>query len=518
MENELENKQMYLRTEILDKGYNAQDFFDFLVQRKGEEGGDLNNWLMIDLKAIVMEFQQSHQQNINQNNNINDKSEQELSNPTINENDIHNNIITTQQQQEINNSNDNNKTKENIEKKTNVYEIICKKDDNGKLSKYDALIINLSFPEKKVESCGLLGLFSKTISITYNITTEPINISVRRRYTDFEWLRKIFTKLFPSISIPPIPLKTLQGNANDHKIEKRMRALERFLNSVVTEPLLKNSNVLYDFLTIEKESDFENVKKNYDKYNFPTLLEKMQTRTGKIIIDTTILKDPKTYSDIRENFTKNQTILTQIVQSYKELFKEMKQVSNRMLEICEYYKNLYQLSVKNGENTNLCKSYQSIQILMQNWGYTELQSALNIDLEVREYFKFVKLEYNSIKELYEKYDYYKNLYLNSKEKLINKKEKLFKEGNVNEWDLPKGEEIDITDKDKVIKKMLTNENNKLHNIKLFLFYYATSLKSEFERLREIIGYQNKEKFKHFYSNNSKVIDELNKAWLIFKEG
>ena len=518
MENELENKQMYLRTEILDKGYNAQDFFDFLVQRKGEEGGDLNNWLMIDLKAIVMEFQQSHQPNINQNNNINNKSEQELSNPTINENDIHNNIITTQQQQEINNSNDNNKTKENIEKKTNVYEIICKKDDNGKLSKYDALIINLSFPEKKVESCGLLGLFSKTISITYNITTEPINISVRRRYTDFEWLRKIFTKLFPSISIPPIPLKTLQGNANDHKIEKRMRALERFLNSVVTEPLLKNSNVLYDFLTIEKESDFENVKKNYDKYNFPILLEKMQTRTGKIIIDTTILKDPKTYSDIRENFTKNQTILTQIVQSYKELFKEMKQVSNRMLEICEYYKNLYQLSVKNGENTNLCKSYQSIQILMQNWGYTELQSALNIDLDVREYFKFVKLEYNSIQELYEKYDYYKNLYLNSKEKLINKKEKLFKEGNVNEWDLPKGEEIDITDKDKVIKKMLTNENNKLHNIKLFLFYYATSLKSEFERLREIIGYQNKEKFKHFYSNNSKVIDELNKAWLIFKEG
>ena len=182
-----------------------------------------------------------------------------------------------------------------------------------------------------------------------------------------------------------------------------------------------------------------------------------------------------------------------------------------------YYKNLYQLSVENSENNNLCKSYQSVQILMQNWGYTELQSALNIDLEVREYFKFVKLEYNSIKELYEKYDYYRNLYLSSKEKLINKKEKLYKDGNVNEWDLPKGEEIDIKDKNKVLRKMLVNENNKLHNIKLFLFYYATSLKYEFERLREIIGFQNKEKFKHFYLKNSKVIEELNKAWLIFKE-
>ena len=514
MENELENKQTYLRTEILDKGYNAQEFFDFLVEKKGEEGGDLNNWLMIDLKAIVLEFQQSHQTNINQNNTSNDKSEQEFSNLKINEN---NNQQTPETTQEINNPNDNNKEKQTIEKKSNIYEIICKKDDNGKLSKYDALIIKLSFPEKKVESSGLLGLFSKSVYITYNITTEPINISVRRRYTDFEWLRKIFSKLFPTICIPPIPLKTLQGNANDHKIEKRMRALERFLNSVVTEPLLKNSNVLYDFLTIEKESDFQNIKQKYDNYNFPDSLEKMQTRTGKIIIDTTILKEPKTYTDIRDNFTQNQTILIQIIQSYKELFKEMKQVSNRMLEISEYYKNLYQLSVKNSENNNLCKSYQSVQILMQNWGYTELQSALNIDLEVREYFKFVKLEYNSIKELYEKYDYYRNLYLSSKEKLINKKEKLYKDGNVNEWDLPKGEEIDIKDKNKVLRKMLVNENNKLHNIKLFLFYYATSLKYEFERLREIIGFQNKEKFKHFYLKNSKVIEELNKAWLIFKE-
>ena len=34
MENDLENKQMYLRTEILEKGYNAQDFFDYLVKKK----------------------------------------------------------------------------------------------------------------------------------------------------------------------------------------------------------------------------------------------------------------------------------------------------------------------------------------------------------------------------------------------------------------------------------------------------------------------------------------------------
>ena len=35
--------------------------------------------------------------------------------------------------------------------------------------------------------------------------------------------------------------------------------------------------------------------------------------------------------------------------------------------------------------------------------------------------------------------------------------------------------------------------------------------------REIIVFQNKEKYKNFYFKNSKVIDELNKAQLIFKK-
>ncbi len=262
MQNDLENKQMYLRSEILDKGYNGQEFFDFLIQKKGEEAGDLTNWTTEDLKKIVIEFHQLHKQNITEENNINSNPQPELIIQNKNESENkYNNNNNTIQPETINNNNEINE-KNKKENKNKLYEIQCKIDDNGKLSKYDVLIIKLSSPEKKVESSGLLGLFSKTISITYNITTEPINKSVRRRYTDFEWLRKVFTKLYPSIFIPPIPLKTLQENANEHKIEKRMRFLERFLNNVVKEPLLKNSNILYEFLCDEKQNEFESFQKN----------------------------------------------------------------------------------------------------------------------------------------------------------------------------------------------------------------------------------------------------------------
>ncbi len=507
MENDLEIKQSFLRAEILDKGYDGQEFFDFLIQKKGEEGGDLNNWLMEDLKIIVTNFHQTHKSNQKSDSNIMSQ------NSNIQNGNEDTDNIPTQQNIIEKITPDNNEQIEN----ENIMEIKCKENENGELSKYENLIIKLSFPEKKVESSGLLSLFSKTISITYNITTEPINKSVRRRYTDFEWLRNIFTKLYPSIFIPPIPLKTLKENPSDQKIEKRMRALERFLNNVVQQPLLRNSNICYEFLCTENESDFEKVKIKYEKYKFPALLNDIQTLDGKILLDRKILTKPNIFKNIHQNFTKNQELLNRLITSYKRLFNEMKQVSNRMMEISDIYKRIYDLSSKMGENKNLCESYKSMQTLMENWGYAELHSALNIDLEVKEYFKFVKLEYNCIKELYEKYDNQRNSFFESRDELDEKKERLYKEGDVNKWDLPKEEKINMKDKETVINKMLPKETNQLYNLKLWLFYYATSLNEEFERIREIISIQNKITFKQFFDKNSKVIEELNKAFLIFKD-
>ena len=60
MDQDLESKQFFLRSEILEKGFDGEEFFQFLISKKGDEGGDLNNWTMFDLKIAVSEFQVSH--------------------------------------------------------------------------------------------------------------------------------------------------------------------------------------------------------------------------------------------------------------------------------------------------------------------------------------------------------------------------------------------------------------------------------------------------------------------------
>ena len=64
-DDEIEQKQAYLRTEIIDKGYSPEDFMSFLEQQ-GEGKIFLENWKFEDLKSIVAVFQIQ----VNENNNI----------------------------------------------------------------------------------------------------------------------------------------------------------------------------------------------------------------------------------------------------------------------------------------------------------------------------------------------------------------------------------------------------------------------------------------------------------------
>ncbi|CEG81290.1 hypothetical protein RMATCC62417_15511 [Rhizopus microsporus] len=76
---------------------------------------------------------------------------------------------------------------------------------------------------------------------------------VKRRYSEFESLRKSLVKLYPILLIPPIPEKhTLSEYArkdeNASMIDKRKRMLERFLNRVCSHPILRQEHVFHRFI------------------------------------------------------------------------------------------------------------------------------------------------------------------------------------------------------------------------------------------------------------------------------
>ncbi|PKU46047.1 sorting nexin-3 [Limosa lapponica baueri] len=83
--------------------------------------------------------------------------------------------------------------------------------------------------------------------------------TVRRRYSDFEWLRNELERE-SKVVVPPLPGKALlrqlpfrgdDGIFDDSFIEERKQALEQFINKVAGHPLAQNERCLHMFLQDE---------------------------------------------------------------------------------------------------------------------------------------------------------------------------------------------------------------------------------------------------------------------------
>ena len=75
----------------------------------------------------------------------------------------------------------------------------CKPTDKTQLGKCDKLEITVTNPEKKETG------FLKKVHVNYLISTFPINIKVRRRFSDIDWFRQALLNLYPLDLIPAIP-------------------------------------------------------------------------------------------------------------------------------------------------------------------------------------------------------------------------------------------------------------------------------------------------------------------------
>ena len=82
-DNEIKEKQEFLRIHILENGYDADEFMEYLETLKGEKGLKIENWSKNDLIRAVQQFTQMNPRRdniqINSNNQnhieVNDRNE-----------------------------------------------------------------------------------------------------------------------------------------------------------------------------------------------------------------------------------------------------------------------------------------------------------------------------------------------------------------------------------------------------------------------------------------------------------
>ena len=509
----IEEKQEYLRQNILEKGYDANLFADYLITKKGEDGADIGSWSMDDLRKVVQEFTEKQSSFLSGGENI--SSQIQTSNEIAEEQnqgqDIKKDSNDSQnQQKEIANNNNQNKVNPVLYGIISPESLPCKKVDNTPLSSVENVVITVGSPEKKEG-----GFFSKSY-INYLVTTSGLNLNVKRRYSDFVWLHQVVFDLFPYIIVPPVPKKNKLGGDrfSDVFIHKRMRYLEKFLNWLVANPVIKNSKLFYDFLSIEKEADFNKSKNTYQKMKPDTNIKEFYSANG---IMTLGVKDEKEiyFQNIKDNSLYNQELLNKLNISLKQLKIQMDIFIQKIEEVTQIWQDLFKNSTKYFDDLNITNTYEQMTKLFTNWSESLKKQNTLIFVDVREYFKYIRNNFREMKYIIHSAENQKGNYYKIERNLISKKEELFKRGDVSKWELDPQEKtagnILLQDKSSALFKICSKDTNACIQRRIYYGYYLNKAIEEFERVRTLNGNFHKENFMNFCRNLSDIISGFHKS-------
>ena len=491
-------KQNYLRENILNMGYNADEFMQYLSYLKGEDGLDLSNWTFEELKSTVNEFiSQKNNSNINPNNNYNNVNKNEnnilnkinsiVSSEINMNNDIYDNNTKIKYENNDYNYYDNNYNDQYLKEQMKILQkdeneyINCTQTEFTPISETQGLNITLTFPEKVPG-----GIFSKSY-ISYLMETNPFGFKVRKRYSDFEWLYNILNNLYLGCLIPPLCKKNYGDRFTENLIFKRTRLFQRFMEGILVHPLLRNSQIIYDFISIDKEEEFENKKKNYNKLKPPNRLAEIKTIDGQMKVS--VSKEKEIYlENIKDICQLNEDIIKKINQNYKQISILMEQVIEKLKYSGELWKNLHDMSEKYYDTNNTCESYNMMANIMNCLCDLEKKKIELMNKNIREYFRYVKNEFHSLKDLSIKVDAKRDVYSKEYEKLYKTKENLFKQQDIKKWNIADKSELQyknalLKNKSVAFSKMLPAETKKVKKIRDDYGYYLNEFISEYERIR-----------------------------------
>ena len=424
---EIQAKQSLLQSEIIEKNYDKTAFINFCLSKK-ENGDDLNNWTLDELKEIVSEFvsTQNQAQAASEPKSDEPKPEgqKEGEGQEIKKEDI--------EKMEKFNAEDSKNFKERV--------IECRKLEKTQLND-NKLVITVRNPK---EMDG--GVFGKNY-VLYEVQTDPFGWVVHRRFSDFDTLRKLIAKHFPSFYVPPLPNKKMGNRRFDQDfIQKRMKFLNLFINNVVQSESFKSSEILYAFLSYEDRGKFESKFKEYTTQQPSSYVEEYKTLDGKVTISHDEGNE-KYFTNINKYFRLQGQILDRLNFSLKMFFNNMNQVAESLQDVQKNFEIMHVLNTRVLMKQTITKSYEEMSCFFKNYRKILIKQNDMVKNHMKDFFKYINLEGKAYNELIERREELKAKYTSENQRVTAKKEKIYASGDITKFEL--GDEKNI-DRDRIL--------------------------------------------------------------------
>ena len=477
-DNQISLKQEIIKAEILDKNYDKDKFLSFILSKK-EHGDDLSKWTLLELNNAIVEFTEGEK----------GVSKKEEAKPQESSDKMTQDINVDIEKLKI------CKTKE--EEKVYEKEIICKKLEKTVLNDKEIVVI-LRNPKASDTT------FLQSTYITYEVLTESQQWLVRRRFSDFEWLRTILVKCFPRMVVPPLPGKKI-GNRRFEEdfIQKRMMFLQKFINAVLENESFKTSEALIAFLSIIDRRQFHSKMTEMTTYQPSPYAEDLKTLTGKLtVIDDE--ENEKYFVNITNYFRLQGQLFDRLNYNMKNFYENISAACLNLEEVQKDFETLHLLNTKVLMKEEITKTYEELGIFFKNWKRIIFNQNELIKSHVKDFFKYIKMEGIAYTELIQSREIIKGKYKVEYDRVTAKKEKLWATMDLGKWEIiDEFNKVDrvllLKDKTYAMQKMCTRDTQSLENIHKQLGY---ANKMNMEELKKLIAINSKR-----FTDNMKTFSE-----------
>ena len=397
MEEDLRSKQLFLRTEIIDQGYDPSDFHLYMCSIRQEESINLDDWSSQEIRSVVKSFKESR------NNEVREKENNMGTNEVIDEN------LKIKEQQEKQENNENVKKEVKLQSRNTIVSIenqlkkqegdafdyfekiiFCEKLENNQITNREDLYITISEPVKINP-----GFFSISY-YQYSVKTFPLNYSVSRKVSDFSFLSQKLPLIHPVRYTPSLP--SFQYGLKDDS-PKKMLYIQYFMNLLIENKYFRTLPIVFDFLTLPQEDWNKKVKNKYSKIKEAPGFDTMPNFDDKYILKITKEDELKATNIKNEINPKSETLLN-INSYFDDLLLAIDKVSACFKNIGlsfdvlqKYYKN----------NKILNQGYKSLSNLFKIWSNDYLTQKQFFKNDIKYYFKFINKEYINFLKNYENY-------------------------------------------------------------------------------------------------------------------
>ena len=497
IEKELEEKKLLLQTEILDKNYDQIKFVEFCLSRK-PNGDDLSTWTLDELKSTIQEFtKQFPNTNLNNINNINNINNFDNFNNNYNYNNINNYTDYPRQNQNNNYSQQVNDLQKDIE---NMNMNVPTPESNKNNNQNQTIKLKCKILEKNILNDKQITVviknpkpvvtnFLSSNYVEYEVETKQMNWLVKRRYSDFEWLRQVLVKLNPGHMIPPLPSKKIgQRRFELDFIAKRMKFLQKFIDAVMENEVFKANEPLKAFLSMTDKNQFLAKMKELSSYQPSPYVNEYRSFDGEITIDRPDEGDKEKYFVNITNYFKIQSqLFDRLNSNFKTLHKSLTNSCYALNDIQRDFQTLHLLNVRVLMKDEITKAFEELGKFFKNWKRITYKQNEVFKTYLKDFFKYIRMECSAYTELIVKRNSLKQGYFEEQRKLNVKKEKLWANGDTSKWeiidDFNKIDQLYLkTDKFYAFSKMCTQESNHVANMGNTLGFYNRQNMQELKKL------------------------------------